>query len=126
MKSKLLDLTGKGETSDLYASILRAIEKIERQAVKRKTKRIENKRSRAKAKSVEEKTGVPERGVPRQEAPSSGIYEEDVDGKPMVLEEAVLELGQSEYPFVVFRNADSGDVNILYRRRDGNLGLINP
>ena len=42
----------------------------------------------------------------------------------MELEEAVLELAQSEYPFIVFRNAESGGVNVLYRRKDGSLGLI--
>jgi len=42
----------------------------------------------------------------------------------MAVEEAVLELGQSDYPFVVFRNVDSGEVNVLYRRKDGSLGLI--
>jgi len=124
LKSKLLDLTGKGETSDMYASILRAIEKLERQTVKHKTKRIETKRQRAKAKSVEEKSGMPERGIPRQRSQSGGIFDEEVDGKPMDVEEAALELGQSEYPFVVFRNTDSGSVNILYLRKDGNLGLI--
>jgi putative sigma-54 modulation protein len=126
LKSKLLDLTGKGETSDMYASILRAIEKIERQAVKRKSKKIESKRSRARAKSVEEKTGVPDRGMPAQSSPTGGVFDEEVAGKPMVLEEALIELDQSEYSFVVFRNADSGSVNVLYRRKDGNLGLIHP
>ena len=42
----------------------------------------------------------------------------------MEVEEAVLELDQSSYPFVVFRNMESGEVNVLYRRKDGILGLI--
>ena len=52
LKSKLLDLTGKGQTDDMYNSIVRAIEKLERQALKHKSKIIEGKRQRAKAKSV--------------------------------------------------------------------------
>jgi hypothetical protein len=36
----------------------------------------------------------------------------------------VIELNHSDYPFVVYRNADSGDINVLYRRKDGTLSLI--
>jgi hypothetical protein len=40
------------------------------------------------------------------------------------VEEAAVELGQSDYSFVVFRNVESGAMSILYRRKDGALGLI--
>lgn len=124
LKSKLLDLTGKGETDDMYNSILRAIEKLERQALKHKSKIIEGKRQRAKAKSVARKLGVGEPTARTLARNNDGIREEDVQRKPMEVEEAVLELNHSEYPFVVFRNADSGAVNVVYRRRDGTVGLI--
>src|SRR5206468_3297382 len=124
LKSKLLDLTGTGQTDDMYSSITRAVEKLEKQGIKHKTKIIETKRHIAKAKSVAEKSGV---GVAASAAPRArrnGIQEEEARKKPMGVEEAVLELGHSDYPFVVFRNADSGAVNVLYRRKDGSLGLI--
>lgn len=123
LKSKLLDLTGTGETKDMYSSIIRAVEKLERQALKHKAKIIETKRHVAKAKSVAEKSGFDSR-VGDSISRRNGIQEEDARGKPMAVEEAVLELGQSDYPFVVFRNAESGAVNVLYRRKDGTLGLI--
>jgi putative sigma-54 modulation protein len=123
LRSKILTVTGKGETADMYASILRAIEKLEKQALKHKGKIIETKRQRARAGSVADKTrrgSSPAKAARR----SNGIQEEHADKKPMAVEEAVLELGQSEYPFVVFRNVDSGGVNVLYRKKDGSLGLI--
>jgi putative sigma-54 modulation protein len=123
LKSKLLDLNCKGETDDMYTSILRAIEKLERQVLKQKSKIIETKRQRAKAKSVAEKSGVGARELPPARR-GNGILEEEAHKKPMGLEEAVMELGQSDYPFIVFRNVDSGAVNVLYRRKDGRLGLI--
>jgi ribosome hibernation promoting factor len=46
--------------------------------------------------------------------------------KPMSPEEAVLQLELLGHDFFVFRNADSDEVNVLYRRRDGNYGLIEP
>lgn len=125
LKTKILDLTGKGQTNDMYSSILLAVDKIQRQALKHKSKIIETKRQRARAQSVAEKTALPTAAGPAQ-GPLDGITEEETHKKPMAIEEAVLELGQSEYPFVVFRNADSGAVNVLYRRKDGSLGLIQP
>jgi putative sigma-54 modulation protein len=124
LKSKLLDLTGKGETDDMYSSIMRAIEKIERQALKQKSKIVEGKRQRAKAKSVATKLGVGEPTSRVLARSANGIREEEAQRKPMAVEEAVIELNHSEYPFVVFRNAESGAVNVLYRRKDGSIGLI--
>jgi len=136
LKSKLLDLTGKGETGDMYTSIVRAIEKLERQALKSKSRRIETKRQKAKAKSVEEKSGVSlvkgsarsgrkrPAGIQQAAAGAAAILEEGVPKRAIAVEEAVAALGQSEYPFVVFRNVESGSVNILYRRRDGSLSLV--
>ena len=124
LKSKLLDLTGKGQTDDMYNSIVRAIEKLERQALKHKSKMIEGKRQRAKAKSVAVNLGVGEPTARVLTRSSNGVQEEEAQRKPMAVEEAVIELNHSEYPFVVFRNSESGAVNVLYRRRDGTLGLI--
>jgi putative sigma-54 modulation protein len=124
LKSKLLDLAGKGETADMYSSIIRAVEKLERQALKQKSKIIETKRQRAKAQSLAVKSGVAEEGAASAARRGNGIHEEEAHRKPMAVEEAVLELGHSDYPFVVFRNVESGAVNVLYRRKDGSLGLI--
>ena len=46
--------------------------------------------------------------------------------KPMTAEEAVLQLELIGHDFFVFRNAESTGVNVVYRRRDGNYGLIEP
>ena len=46
--------------------------------------------------------------------------------KPMTPEEAVLQLELVGHDFFVFENADSGEVNVVYRRRDGDYGLIEP
>ena len=124
LKSKLLDLTGKGVTADMYSSITLAIEKLERQALKHKSKIIEGKRHRAKEKSVAVRSGVGETSSRALSQRKNGIQEEEVRSKPMTVEEAVLELSNAERMFVVFRNSDSGNVNVLYRKKDGTLGLI--
>jgi putative sigma-54 modulation protein len=123
LKSKLLDLTGKGQTDDMYNSLMIAIDKLERQALKHKSKMIEGKRQGAKAKTAA-KLNISEPTDSVLTRRTNGWQEEDSRKKPMVVEEAVIELNRSEYPFVVFRNSESGDVNVLYRRTDGTLGLI--
>jgi putative sigma-54 modulation protein len=45
---------------------------------------------------------------------------------PLTPDEAVLQLELIGHDFFVFRSADSGDVNVVYRRRDGQYGLIEP
>jgi len=123
LKSKLMDVTGRGQTSDMYASILRAIEKLEKQTIRQKSRMIEGKRQRARAQAVQEKVG---RG--RAEALPLGAMErltvEEIEHKPMTIEEAILEVGESKYPFVVFRDSETGAVNVLYRRPNGALSLI--
>jgi hypothetical protein len=103
LKSKFLDLTGKGETDDMYNSIMRAIEKLERQALKHKSKMIEGKRQRAKAKSIAAKLAVSEPTARTLARRTEEVREEDAQKMPMEVEEAVLALNRSEYPFVVFR-----------------------
>ena len=46
--------------------------------------------------------------------------------KPMDVEEAMMQMDLLGHDFFVFANADSGEVNVLYKRRDGNYGLIEP
>jgi putative sigma-54 modulation protein len=124
LNSKDLNLTGKGETGDLYSSILRAVEKLERQAIKHKGKIIETKRHKAKTESVAKRLGIRARNASGRRQPGNGIFEEEAPKKPMHLDEAVLELGHAENPFVVFRDVESGQVRVVYRRKDGSLGLV--
>ena len=46
--------------------------------------------------------------------------------KPMGVEEAVIDLSESDRDFVVFRDSESDDVHVLYKRKDGHFGLIRP
>jgi putative sigma-54 modulation protein len=124
LKSKTLNLAGKGRTDDMYASIVRAIEKLERQALKHKSKMVEGKRQREKTISVAVRSAVRKPSTRSKRSKSNGIKDEEAHRKPMTVEEAVIELNHSEYPFIVFRNTESGIVNVLYRRKDSSLGLI--
>ena len=129
LKSRLLELNGKGSSDDLYNSIMLAIEKLERQALKQKGKMIEGKRQKAREKSVTARMEADEpapHAAPRaaKKRKTATVREEALQKKPMTVEEAVLELEQAAYPFVAFRNSESDEMNVLYRRKNGSLRVI--
>jgi putative sigma-54 modulation protein len=116
------------ESKDLYASIGSALEKIEKQLRKQKERRKDIARNTDKEQLHFEMVGAPitDLGKPSDLADHPEIVEMVLDARPMAPEEAALELHESGGSFVVFYNARSEQVNVLYRRNDGNLGLIRP
>jgi len=125
LKSRFLELNGKGSSNDLYNSVILAIEKLERQALKQKGKMIEGKRQKAaRVKSVVAQAAVEEPAPRATKRKSATVREEALRKKPMTVEEAALELEQAEYPFVAFRNSESDEMNVLYRNKKGALRVI--
>ena len=136
-------LRGLGEGNAWPISLRQAVEKLEQQADKVKTKWTERKRSDARRRvpRVARETRIlgTARGgsLAAQQAQVDGADTADAPAprviratryavKPMSIEDAALRLDDRPEAFVVFRSADSDSVNILYRRKDGNLGLIEP
>jgi putative sigma-54 modulation protein len=113
-------LRGEGKTSDMYTSIDACVDRIERQFNKFKTK-------------IQKKLHGPKIG----ELPTASQEEESKSGpkivrtkrfalKPMDVEEAVMQMELLGHDFFVFTNAHTDDANVVYKRRDGNYGLIEP
>ncbi len=112
-------LRAREASGDMRASIDQLTEKLLRQV-----KHYREKRSRRGARND---GGVPG-GAPAMpdEAESQIVKTKQFAVRPMTAEDAVLELELVGHDFFVFRNADSGDVNVLYRRKSGGYGLIEP
>ncbi len=125
LKSKSFKIHAIEETSDLYASINVVLEKIERQALKYKGKYITKKRKSGNSSS---RIVSALRVEPAQNNPETPrvIRTSSFAAKPMTVEEAVQEVTISNSEFLVFRNADSERVSVVYKRKDGNFGLIEP
>ncbi|MGW8323500.1 MAG: sigma 54 modulation/S30EA ribosomal C-terminal domain-containing protein, partial [Thermodesulfobacteriota bacterium] len=66
---------------------------------------------------------VPPKASPRGRR-RQAFLEESAPKRPVAVEDAMLQLKESNQPFVVFRNVESGSLNVLYRRRDGAVVLI--
>ena len=116
-------LSGLGEGNGWPLAIRQAAQKIEQQAKKLKGKWDARKRQSAKAPRVRKVAG--EHDAAAAAAPRI-VRATRYAVKPMSLEDAALRLDAVDDAFVVFRNADDDAVNILYRRKDGNIGLIEP
>ena len=115
-------LTANTSVSDMYKSLSQTIDKIEKQALKLKTK-ITDKQHKAKKVS----TIPPKIDEVKPTASSPRIINTaNYAVKPMTDEEAVLRLNDEENQFLVFRNAADERVSVIYKRKDGNYGLITP
>ena len=113
-------LRGMGEGAGWPVSVRDAAAKIEQQAQTLKGKWAERKRRGAAVRTVAAPALYDHGRAPRIVRATRYAV------KPMSLEDAALRVESSSDAFVVFRNADNDAVSILYRRTDGNYGLIEP
>ena len=118
-------IRGEEVTGDMYASIDNVLDKLEKQIIRHRTRLEKSLRT----------------GAFRYEEPVYGGSYEDMEDegegpkivrvkrfaiKPMSEEEAMLQLDMLGHSFYVFMNSDTGSMNVLYKRKDGNYGLIEP
>jgi putative sigma-54 modulation protein len=114
-------LRARESSTDMRASIDQLVEKLERQA-----RRYRDKRRRGPGRNHGNGPELDSRPVvPDEESPVL-VKTKQFAVKPMTPEEAVLQLELIGQDFFVFQNAESDDVNVVYRRRDGDYGLIEP
>ncbi len=118
-------LTATTSVMDMYKSLTQTIDKIKKKALKSKDKIIDKHQRVQKVSTVATKKA--EVDVPPAPAAPEIITSDTYAVKPMTAEEAVLRLNEQENQFLVFRNADAKErVSVIYKRADGNYGLIQP
>jgi len=116
-------LVGVEQTGDARSSITGALDKLERQALRLLARRRTRKRRPKPATAIL----LNVLGTQRVDHEEHQILEtERLPIKPLSVEEAIETLDSTRMGLVVFRNTDTERVNVLYRREDGNLGLIEP
>lgn len=126
IRGKDFEVAAKAETSDWASSLQEVVSRLEQQARRSKQKLTGRKRQPA--------ARGPEQGwqlaVVGEESVRSGRPEvvelRHVPVVPMTVDEAALQLESSRDDFIVFREASSDRVNVLYRRRDRTYGLVTP
>ncbi len=111
-------LRAEAANKDLYAAIDLVLEKLERQIRKNKT-RMHNRNT----KEIE--SMFVEFDLTAEEALENKIVKRKViDTKPMDEEEAILQMNLLGHDFFVFKNIETDDISVIYRRKDSNYGII--
>lgn len=138
-----ITLEATAESGDMYASVDDVVDKIARQMRKYKTRLMQHHRPRKHAiRHIEEKVLRWEWVEATEQAPEpitvedgssetnrsepSVIKTEKYPVKPMFIDEAVLQMEMSTKQFLVFLNAKTERMNVIYRRKNGDFGLIEP
>jgi putative sigma-54 modulation protein len=116
-------LRARESSQDMKASIDQLVDKLERQVTRYREKRQRGHHQHARANGASAEEAVPL--VPGEEMPQI-VKTKQFIVKPMTPEEAVLQLELVGHDFFVFRNSDTDELSVVYRRNDGDFGLIEP
>ncbi|TZE82642.1 ribosome hibernation-promoting factor, HPF/YfiA family [Calorimonas adulescens] len=108
-------------TPDMYVSIDNAVDKIEKQILKYKT-RLEKRFSSGDSIRYAD---LPQ-GPKEEEEGFEVVRTKKISIKPMSVEEAILQMNLLGHDFFVFTNEETDDVAVVYKRKDGRYGLIEP
>jgi len=120
-----LSIIGKEETIDMYSAIDMVVDKVESQ-IKRYREKLKKRKSDGGSKPLVMKMNILA-GESFEEAQKPQIIKtKQIYAKPMDVDEAVMQLDLANSEFLVFTNAKTRNINVIYRRKDGNFGLIEP
>lgn len=118
-----LVLRAEETTPDLYASIDLVVDKLERQVRKYKTKIHRKSRERG-FEGFDASFAVEETNDTASDSGLEIVRSKRVNLKPMDSEEAVLQMNMLGHDFFIYTDAETDEINIVYRRKDGRYGLI--
>jgi len=124
VRGKDFEVAASAETDDWATSLQEVVNKLEQQARRMKQKLTGRKRS-SRGKEATWQVAVVEPESVRRGAPRV-VETRHVPVVPMTVDEASLQLEGTKEDFIVFREASSDTINVLYRRRDGTYGLVTP
>jgi len=116
-----LQLTATEQTEDMYSSIDLVLDKLEAQ-IKKHVSRVKEHRRQSKNAVIDVFTYQLQEEDGERAITGTSKFEP----KPMHVDEALMQLDSAENEFLVFLNAESERINVIYRRRNGGYGLIDP
>ncbi len=117
-------LKAREASTDMYASIDRMSDKLERQVRRYRGRQLDRWHGQRKRHEIAEGWLVSVED--EEEIEARIVRTKQFQMKPMSPEEAALQMDLLGHAFFVFTSADTGEINVVYRRRDGNYGLIEP
>ena len=113
------------QTGDMYSSIDKVVDNVEEQLRRLLSRKREYRSDNIKSSNDEDVLrGEIETQETLDESEPKIVKTERLDTKPMDIDEAVMQMKLSKRNFLVFNDAKSKQINVIYKRKDGNLGLI--
>jgi putative sigma-54 modulation protein len=113
------------ESSDLYTSIASVMDKLEHQVQKSKTRKIKSRRGASNPRVIEAESLAEIEPEFAEQIPE--IVRSDGKGvKPLSVDDAAVRLDQDGGTFLLFRNSATERLNVVYKRKDGDIGWIDP
>ena len=109
---------------DMYTSIDLVVEKLERQIHKQKTKLARRFREGGFKAGMVQPSALPD--IKDEGDTYAVVKTKHFVVKPMDVQEAIMQMNLLNHNFFVFRDANTEEINVVYRRNDGNYGLIEP
>ena len=117
---------GEEVSADMYTSIAAVLDKVEKQILKSKGRAMARKRrGGGHANGVVLSSAVEAEEILGEALPRI-IRSHEVAAKPMSVDDAAVAIDDSESEFLVFRNSQTERLNVVYKRKDGNIGWIEP
>lgn len=110
------------ESEDMYATIDMVLDKLTTQLRRMRDRQ----KSRAKKAVKPARMDVISFGTEDEPSDASIVQTDTFEVKPMSVEEGALQLDSRNSDFLVFRNADTDRINVIYRRKNNDFGLIDP
>ena len=126
VKGKDFDIQASAQHKELSAALQEGVDKLEIQARRAKTRLKDHKPRGGELKKVQDWEVEVFESDTESSGPPRIVERSSIPIKPMSVEDAILQLEKSPDQFVVFRNARTDRINVLYKRSDKQLGLITP
>jgi len=111
-------------SEDMYSTIDLVLDKLVAQLRKMREK-MKSRSKKARGNKLVQMNVLSFEDLPTEVAPTI-IGTDEYEPKPMSVDEAAMQLDALENEFLVFRNAETEGVNVIYKRKNGDYGLIDP
>ena len=122
LTGKNVHISAREDSEDMYSTVDLVWDKLEAQMRKVRDKDKSRRKGGSDSPRMDAESSDEEGGARRPQIQKT----DDFSPKPMIVEEAALQLESTDNEFLVFLNAENERVNVIYRRKTGDFGLIDP
>jgi len=124
LNSDRIHISAYEESEDMYATVDMVLDKLEAQLRKMREKQ-KSRVKKARGNKMVQMSVLSYEDIAPKSAPTI-VGTDDYVPKPMSVDEAAMQLDALENEFLVFRNAETEGINVIYKRKNGDYGLIDP